>query len=120
MNRLKRSRKWRCKWESGYNLISAVKRLGLPEAYHKIGPKRLRFQVLNTLARLVDRARERLLKCASTFARQALDRFRVHIHVALAENICFGYTFGENDAARCATMDWLVDQSSVFVEMGAP
>ena len=66
-----------------YNLMSAFKRLGLPEAYHRVRPKRLRFLVLNTLARLVCHARERLLRCASAFARQALDRFRVRIHAAL-------------------------------------
>lgn len=66
-----------------YNLMSAFKRLGLPEAYHRVRPKRLRFLVLNTLGRLVCHARERLLRCASAFARQALDRFRVRIHAAL-------------------------------------
>ena len=66
-----------------YNLISAFKRLALPEAYHKIRRKRLRFLVLNTLGRVVRHARERLLKCASAFARQALDLFRVRIHAAL-------------------------------------
>jgi hypothetical protein len=66
-----------------YNLMSAFKRLGLPEAYHRVRPKRLRFLVLNTLARLVCHARERLLRCTSAFARRALDRFRVRIHAAL-------------------------------------
>jgi hypothetical protein len=63
-----------------YNLLSAFKRLGLPEELHHIRPKRLRFLVLNTLARVVSHARERLLRCASAFARAALDRFRVRIH----------------------------------------
>ena len=63
-----------------YNLLSAFKRLALPEELHAIRPKRLRFLVLNTLARLVCHARERLLRCASAFARQALDRFRSAIH----------------------------------------
>jgi hypothetical protein len=63
-----------------YNLLSAFKRLGLPAALHDIRPKRLRFLVLNTLARVVSHARERLLRCASGFARSALDRFRVRIH----------------------------------------
>ena len=63
-----------------YNLLSAFKRLGLPAALHHIRPKRLRFLVLNTLARVVSHARERLLRCASAFARAALDRFRVRIH----------------------------------------
>jgi hypothetical protein len=66
-----------------YNLLSVFKRLGLPEAYHRIRPKRLRFLVLNTLARVIRHARERLLRCTSAFARQALDRFRVRIHAAL-------------------------------------
>ena len=63
-----------------YNLMSAFKRLGLPQEFHAIRPKRLRFLVLNTLARAISHARERLLRCASAFARKALDRFRVRIH----------------------------------------
>ena len=63
-----------------YNLMSAFKRLGLPRELHAIRPERLRFLVLNTLARAISHARERLLRCASAFARQALDRFRVRIH----------------------------------------
>ena len=63
-----------------YNLLFAFKRLGLPEELHRIRPKRLRFLVLNTLARLIYHARERLLRFADGFARGALDRFRVRIH----------------------------------------
>lgn len=63
-----------------YNLLSAFKRLGLPEELHAIRPKRLRFLVLNTLARLASHAHERVLRCASAFARAALDRFRTRIH----------------------------------------
>ena len=63
-----------------YNLLSAFKRLGLPEALHRIRPKRLRFLVLNTLARLACHARERVLRFVSGFARTVLDRFRVSIH----------------------------------------
>ena len=63
-----------------YNLLSAFRRLGLPEALRAIRPKRLRFLVLNTLGRVISHARERLLRCASAFARAALDRFRVRIH----------------------------------------
>ena len=63
-----------------YNLLSAFKRLGLPRELHAIRPKRLRFLVLNTLARVVTHARERLLRCADAFARNALDRFRIRIH----------------------------------------
>ena len=60
--------------------LSAFKRLGLPEALQRIRPKRLRFLVLNTLARLICHARERLLRFADGFARSVLDRFRVRIH----------------------------------------
>ena len=63
-----------------YNLLSAFKRLGLPEELHRIRPKRLRFLVLNTLARLIRHARERVLRFADGFARSVLDRFRVRIH----------------------------------------
>ena len=63
-----------------YNLLSAFKRLGLPEALHRIRPKRLRFLVLNTLARLACHALERVLRFVSGFARTVLDRFRVRIH----------------------------------------
>ena len=56
-----------------YNLLSAFKRLGLPEE--------LRFLVLNTLARLICHARERVLRFVSGFARTALDCFRVRIHI---------------------------------------
>jgi hypothetical protein len=33
-----------------YNLLSADKRVGLPEEFHSARPKRLRFLLLNTLA----------------------------------------------------------------------
>jgi hypothetical protein len=62
------------------NLISAFKRIALLEEFHAIRPKRLRFLVLNTLVKVVSHARERLLRCSTLFARQALDTFRVRIH----------------------------------------
>ena len=62
-----------------YNLLSAFKRLGLPEELHRIRPKRLRFLVLNTLARLIYHARERVLRFALGFVRSVLDRFRMRI-----------------------------------------
>ena len=63
-----------------YNLMSGFRSLALPPEHQRIRPKRLRFLVLNTLARITSHARERLVKCASAFARAALDRFRVRIH----------------------------------------
>ena len=62
-----------------YNLLSALKRLGLPEALHRIRPKQLRFLVLNTLARLICHACERVLRFADGFAPSVLNRFRVRI-----------------------------------------
>ena len=62
-----------------YNLLSVFKRLGLPEELHRIRPKRLRFLMLNTLARLICHDRERVLRFASVFARSVLGRFRVRI-----------------------------------------
>ena len=47
-----------------YNLLSAFKRVGLPEEMHDARPKRLRFLVLNTVGKVVRHARETLLRCA--------------------------------------------------------
>lgn len=63
-----------------YNLMSGFRTLALPKEHQRIRPKRLRFLVLNTLARITAHSRERLFKCASAFARAALDRFRSAIH----------------------------------------
>ena len=54
-----------------YNLLSAYKRVGLPEKFHTARPKRLRFLLLNTLGKVVRHARETLLRCAKKIA-QAL------------------------------------------------
>ena len=62
-----------------YNLLSAFKRLGLPEELHRIRPKWLRILVLNTLARLICHARERELRFADGFGRSVLARFRIGI-----------------------------------------
>ncbi len=60
-----------------YNLLSAFKRVGLPEEIHDARPKRLRFLVLNTVGRVVRHARETLLRCAGTIARALADAPRV-------------------------------------------
>ena len=65
-----------------YNLFSAFKRIALPEEFHAIRPKRLRFLVFNTLGKIVCHARERLLRCSTHFARHTLDAFRVRIHAS--------------------------------------
>ena len=52
-----------------YNLLSAYKRVGLPEEFHTARPKRLRFLLLNTVAKVVRHAREILLRCTKQIAR---------------------------------------------------
>ena len=52
-----------------YNLLSAYKRVGLPEEFHTARPKRLRFLLLNTVGKVVRHAREILLRCTKQIAR---------------------------------------------------
>jgi len=52
-----------------YNLLSAYKRVGLPEEFHTARPKRLRFLLLNTVGKVVRHARETLLRCTKEIAR---------------------------------------------------
>jgi hypothetical protein len=56
-----------------YNLLSAYKRIGLPEELHSARPKRLRFLLLNTVVstvgKVVRHARETLLRCTKQIAR---------------------------------------------------
>jgi hypothetical protein len=52
-----------------YNLLSAYKRVGLPEEFHNARPKRLRFLLLNTVGQVVRHAREILLRCSKQIAR---------------------------------------------------
>jgi hypothetical protein len=59
-----------------YNLLSAYKRVGLPEEFHTARPKRLRFLVLCTVGKVVRHARETLLRCAKALARSLCDQPR--------------------------------------------
>src|SRR2546430_7745347 len=52
-----------------YNLLSAYKRVGLPEEFHTARPKRLRFLLFNTVAKVVRHARETILRSAKEIAR---------------------------------------------------
>jgi hypothetical protein len=61
-----------------YNLLAAYKRVGLPEEFHTARPKRLRFLVLNTVAKVVRHARETLLRCSKAIARNLCDRPRAY------------------------------------------
>jgi hypothetical protein len=56
-----------------YNLLSAFKRVGLPEEIHDARPKRLRFLVLNTVGKVVRHARETLLRYGAAVARALAD-----------------------------------------------
>jgi|SRR5579875_140810 len=51
-----------------YNLLSAYKRVGLPEEFHTARPKRLRFLLLNTVGKVLRHARDTLLRCAKHIA----------------------------------------------------
>ena len=57
-----------------YNLLSAYKRVGLPEEFHTARPKRLRFLLLNTVGKVVRHARETLLRCTKEIARASPTR----------------------------------------------
>ena len=52
-----------------YNLLSAFKRVGLPEEFHTARPKRLRFLLLNTVGKVIRHARETLLRCTKEIVR---------------------------------------------------
>jgi hypothetical protein len=52
-----------------YNLLSAYKRVGLPEEFHTARPKRLRFLLFNTVGKVVRHARQTLLHCTKEIAR---------------------------------------------------
>ena len=56
-----------------YNLLSAYKRVGLPEEFHTARPKRLRFLLLNTLRQGRPPRRETLLGCTKEMARALAD-----------------------------------------------
>lgn len=61
-----------------YNLLSAYKRVGLPEELHTARPKRLRFLLFNTVGKVVRHARHTLLRCAQAIARALADPPRTH------------------------------------------
>lgn len=60
-----------------YTLLSAFKRIGLPEEMHDARPKRLRLLVLNNVGKVIRHARETLLRCADAVARALADAPRV-------------------------------------------
>lgn len=64
-----------------YNLLSAFKRVGLPEEMHRARPKRLRFLLLNSVGKVVRHARETLLRFADVLSRALADAPRALFNI---------------------------------------
>ena len=62
-----------------YDLLSAFKRLAMPEEYHTARPKRLRFVLLSTIGHVVRHARETLLRVGTEAIRTLYDLARLRI-----------------------------------------
>jgi hypothetical protein len=60
-----------------YNLLSAFKRIALPEELHSARPKRLRFLLLNGIGRVVRHARETALRLTGEARRRLADGARL-------------------------------------------
>lgn len=60
-----------------YNLLSAFKRVALPEELHNARPKRLRFVLLNGIGKVVRHARETVLRLVGEARRKLADRARL-------------------------------------------
>jgi hypothetical protein len=60
-----------------YNLLSAFKRVALPEELHTARPKRLRFVLLDGIGKVIRHARETLLRLAHAAQRSLADRARL-------------------------------------------
>jgi Transposase DDE domain group 1 len=65
-----------------YNLLSAFKRVALPEALHSARPKRLRFVLLNGVGKVVRHARETVLRLVGEARRQLADAARLALATA--------------------------------------
>jgi len=60
-----------------YNLLSAFKRVALPEELHSARPKRLRFVLLNGVGKVVRHARETVLRLVGEGRRRLADAARL-------------------------------------------
>jgi post-segregation antitoxin (ccd killing protein) len=60
-----------------YNLLSAFKRVALPQELHQARPKRLRFVLLNGVGRVVRHARELVLRLVGEARRRLADAARL-------------------------------------------
>jgi hypothetical protein len=60
-----------------YNLLSAFKRIALPEELHSARPKRLRFLLLNGIGKVVRHARETVLRLVGEARRRLADAARL-------------------------------------------
>ncbi|HEX9843274.1 MAG TPA: transposase [bacterium] len=62
-----------------YNLLSLLKRVGLPPEFHSARPKRLRFLLFNTIGRVIRHGCETLLRLTCALRRQLFDAVRLAI-----------------------------------------
>lgn len=62
-----------------YNLLSLLKRIGLPPELHSARPKRLRFLLFNTIGRVIRHGGETLLRLTCALRRQLFDAIRLAI-----------------------------------------
>ena len=62
-----------------YNLLSLLKRIGLPPAFHTARPKRLRFLIFNVVGRVIRHGGETLLRLACALRRRLFDAIRLAI-----------------------------------------
>jgi hypothetical protein len=64
-----------------YNLLSAFKRVALPEELHDARPKRLRFVLLNGIGKVIRHARETLLRLVGEGRRRLADAARLALAI---------------------------------------
>jgi hypothetical protein len=62
-----------------YNLLSLLKRIGLPPELHNARPKRLRFLLFNTIGRVIRHGGDTLLRLSCALRRRLFDAVRLAI-----------------------------------------
>lgn len=65
-----------------YNILTLIKRVGLPDDLKEARPKRLRFLLLNTAGTVIRHARETILRCVTATGRALADAARVALNLA--------------------------------------
>jgi hypothetical protein len=62
-----------------YNVLSLLKRIGLPAERHSARPKRLRFLIFNTIGRVIRHGGDTLLRLSCALRRRPFDAIRLAI-----------------------------------------